>query len=124
MRIMHSLHSLIRLKLMLADQEVRILQEHYQMQRDQALVRSLPSQQSGFNPQTARGVNQRQRKSRGRGRGYQGTQQSQGFNDYYQDFHQSYRGRAPHRGRGNFRAQSRRGQNQPFSESQSKPKQD
>ena len=100
---------------MLAPQEARALEEHNQMLRDQLLIRSLQGP-SGFQPRgraRSRGGN-----NSNRGRGYQGNQR---FNSYQNS---GARGRGRGSGRGNFRPRGRQGNQQPFSEPQSFKKQD
>ena len=100
---------------MLAQQEVKALDEHHQMLRDQIMIRSLQGP-SGFNPRGKQ--NNKRGNNSNRGRGYQGNQ---GFNNYQNS---GARGRGRGANRGNFRPRGRQGNQQPFSEPQSQNKQD
>ena len=103
---------------MLAQQEVKALEEHHQMLRDQIMIRSMQGP-SGFHPRSDRGKPRNKiGNNSNRGRGYQGNQ---GYNNYKNS---GARGSVRGANRGNVRPRGQQGNQQPFSEPQSQKKQD
>ena len=98
---------------MLGETEVKFLQEHHQIIKDQLLMKSMQAA-AGYHP---RGRSRARGNNRGNGRGYQN--QSQGWDNFNSYAPRSRgRGRGPGRG-GCSRPRGRGGPQQPFSGPQS-----
>ena len=104
---------------MIGDTEVKFLQEHNQILKDQLLMKSMQAA-AGYQP---RGRGRARGNTRGTGRGYQGYQSYQGQRfDNYQSSGPRGRARGRGQGRGYSRPRGRGGFQQPFSDPQSQHK--